>query len=321
MIETEPRDYISHNQYSIDSPVGRIRYTEVIPNLPKTEIPVVIAPGWGATPASYDLVQKVLAERECRSLVLDHPRRGGKVQRDFRNFSYPTAELRKAQAFMALIDRAAKDENNNPVCEKVDIIAHSEGAIYGLIAAMLQPDKIRNIILVAPAGLVGKDTFWDLAGRFSLEVIQDMQQVFGKENTAQEIIKTFIQYLKKESDENDKTRKIRETLASTKYVAGNPLRALDEAVASSGSDISGMLKDIHAKGIGIAVICHANDKAIPIDRVSKVIFDNQVDGELQVDGVLSVTGFHDDLYVHPDIYTRAAEEMLTALENKLQKRK
>jgi pimeloyl-ACP methyl ester carboxylesterase len=124
----------------------------VTPDNPKTNVPVVLAPGWSE---NRKVLQACAAELYAAGrpvIALDHPRRGGTVEP---KEEYPIDELRKALTIREII----KQEG----IEKVDILAHSEGAINGAMAASLEPETVRNMVLVNPAGLIGKDTLPRLA--------------------------------------------------------------------------------------------------------------------------------------------------------------
>lgn len=275
--------HFTQKRYNIEAPVGKFPVIEVTPLQSKTDIPVVMAPGWSEPPESYINSQSVLASKGRRSLVFDHPRWGGRVEP---NPDYLSAELRKAVALLSVIEHSGSN--------KVDVIAHSEGGVYAVIAAMLQPEKLRNLVLVGPAGVIGHDTFPGLLGRFTKKVLRNLAQGISDKSTTETVIKTHI--------------------GSAAYIAKNPIRALSEAVAVSKSDTTIMLEQLHAKGIGIVLIHHAGDEAIPMHRIQQVVKAGMLDG------VLSVTGLHDDLYVYPHKYTAAAEEMLSALEKKQAKK-
>jgi pimeloyl-ACP methyl ester carboxylesterase len=262
---------------------GAINAVVVRPDNPKTDVPVLLAPGWseGASVLKDCVRQLYAAGRPV--IALDHPRSGGIVDSQG---GHPIDELRKALTIREVIQ-----QENVP---QVDILAHSEGAINGAIAASLGPESVRNMILVSPAGLIGKDTMPGLVGRFAKKGWQSFENILDKDTHA-----AFI----------------RGQIEGVKYVAQNPLRAYQEASAISHSEIDGLLYKLHSQGIGIVVIHGVDDLGFPMDRMQQVVKSvSQPDGF--VDGFLSVKGGHEELYLRPEKYTRAAEKMLTALEQK-----
>lgn len=181
MAENEQPYDVVKKQYSIDSPVGKFPVIEISPLQPKTDIPVIIAPGWSEPPEVFEMSRAVMAARGRKSLAFDHPRVGGEVTP---NPDYPTPELRKALALLDLIEHTGS--------EKVDVVAHSEGAIYSAIAASLKPEKFRNIVLVAPGGMIGKDTLPALLGRFSKKVARNLTQGLTDKKTSKTVIRAHI---------------------------------------------------------------------------------------------------------------------------------
>lgn len=309
MVENEPQNPITRRSYYIDSAVGKFPVIEVSPAQLKTNISVVIVPGWSESPGVFDLSQLVMANEGRRSFSFDHPRIGGKVEK---NPDYPTPELRKALALLDLIDNSGSN--------KVDIVAHSEGAIYTVIAASLEPEKFRNIVLVGPGGMIGQDTLITLLGRFSKKVARNLFQGITDRKTTRKVVRAHT--------------------GAAKYIVKNPLRALKEAFAISKSNIHEMLPQLRSKGIGIVIIHHADDEAFPMHRIqgaakkkvleiasitSPEVAEEDIDivglmDEFLMDGILAVTGLHDDLYMRPEEYTALGEEMLTRLERKQAKK-
>lgn len=281
--ESEPQAIFSTRHFTLDSNFGKFPVVEVTPLQPKTDIPVIIAPGWSEPPGVFHKTQQVLAERGRKSFVFNHPSENGD------NSSYPNSpnpELRKALTLMELI--------NNSECQHVDIIAHSEGAIYSAIAATLDPQKIRNLILIGPGGMIGKDTLITLAGRLSKKVARNIAQGITDRDTTETVVQA--------------------NTGAFKYVVKNPLHRLyKEPLAIAESNIGPLLTFLKDLGLGIVVIHHTRDEAFPMHRIQEHARSHQMDG------ILAVTGLHDDMYNHPEKYTMAAEEMLSALERKQKK--
>jgi pimeloyl-ACP methyl ester carboxylesterase len=267
---------------------GKIEAIDIRPENQKTETPVLFAPGWSCTTETYKDSIKELVKKERRVFGINHARRGidtGLISPEVRE-KHSDDELRKALSILALI----KEKN----IEQVDMIAHSEGAINAAIAASIEPEKFRNIVFVAPAGIIGKDKFPKLAGRFAITMIKDyFRSVFGS-NTEKICF----------------SRTIKESI---KYIAKNPLRALKESVAISESEIHNMLKDLHEKGIGVAVVAGVDDKVFPMDKIQQIAKNDELDG------FLSVKGGHNEIIFDPEKYVTAAEQLLTQLEKKQEK--
>ncbi len=263
----------------IESLGGVVEVTDIDPPEKRTDVPVVFAPGWGATPKSAKEVLRVLANGGRRTLSLDHPRTGGEVEK---RGDHPVDELRKASSLAAILDK--KD------ISKVDVVAHSEGAINTIIAASLNPSRFRKIVLVAPGGMIGKDKFPKLAGRFSYSAIKEAGRIIIEKKARKPLATVGIEV--------------------GKYIAKNPMRALREAVAISASEIHKMLKDLRDQGIGIYVIHGVDDAVFKMDKVQNVAKADQLDG------FYSVFGQHNEMYVDPVRYIGLANKALDAPEVK-----
>lgn len=253
---------------------------------PKTEVPILVAPGFAATMDSFKPGMKVLMESERRVISLDHPRRGGIIPNSFNEEveKYPNEELRKAHTILGLL------EQKN--IEKVDVVAHSEAAINVCIAAMLHPEKFRNIVLYSPAGLIGNDTLFRL-----------IKGVMTHPKRPESM--STIPVTEAETEYLASTAKI-----GPDYQMANPLRAAKEVLAISQTQIEDMLRYLREKGIHVVVIAAVDDTMFPMDKYQKNV------GTSFVDGFLSVRGGYMQIQVHPELYMGAAESMLSALEEK-----
>ncbi len=264
----------------------KIGVVDIIPEKPKSDVPVLIAPGWGENQDVFMDSLKTLFSRNKRALSLTHSRRGGNAEAEDGELKdkYPADKLRKAMALLKAIE-----EKN---IEKVDVIAHSEGGINTAIAASIKPEKFRNIVFVNSAGMIGKDNFPKLAGRFSMSLIKDAAKfLLG-------------------GDKKTNDRLMRAGKETAKYIGQNPLRAVNEAINITKSEIQNMLKDLKGKGIGIGVINGVDDPVFPMDKMQKILKPNQLDG------FISVKGGHNEIYANPERYTVLADEMLDSLEKK-----
>ncbi len=272
---------------------------DATPEKQKDQVPVLVAPGWGATMKSFKPGIKVLNDKERRVISLDHPRKGGTVpdshnkdveewyrKREKKYPDWPTEELRKANTILGLLDQKKLD--------KVDVIAHSEGAINVCIAAMLHPEKFtgRTIILYSPAGVIGKDSF------FRLKKGGDANK--SRTETMSDVPVTA-----------DETAYLAETKRVTPdYIKANPLRTLKEVWAISRARIEDMLRYLREKGIRIILVGAVDDTMFPMDRMQK-----NVKADF-IDGFVSVKGGHMQIQVHPEMFMGAIETMLKKPEEK-----
>src|SRR4030042_3032185 len=255
---------------------GNVKFCEIAPNELADTVPVVLAAGWAETPNTHMGTLETIFSEERRGISLEYPRKGGTQLEN----KYPEVELKKAEALLAVIEDRDID--------KVDVIAHSEGAINAIIAAQLRPDKFRNIVFVEPAGLIGNDNLLKLASRFTLMLSKEGIRLAGGSGS----------------------RKVRLQAAreAVKYFSANPVRACREAKAISAADIYEMLESLEKVGIKVSVIHGVDDTVFPMKKLLDTA--RQKDG-IPTIGFYSVKGDHREISVHPEKYTALAINALS----------
>ena len=254
---------------------GKVEIIDICPENKKYEIPVVVAPGWAATPEVFKDNILTLAELGRRTISINssHGIETEKIE------NFPDAELRKAAALI----RTLEEKNIN----KVDAIGHSEAGIYLTLAATLYPEKFRNIILVDPGGMIGKDNIARLSVDFSLDIIKQTIRSIKDRRLIKPILKAFWE--------------------AGKPIGFHPVRAFREVLAISDFQIHELLRGLKEKGIGLSIIHAVDDKAFPMDKVQKIAKTDQLDG------FYSVKGTHNEFYLKAKEYTQLADKALTDL--------
>ncbi|MFA6897987.1 MAG: alpha/beta hydrolase, partial [Candidatus Paceibacterota bacterium] len=235
---------------------------------------------------------KEIFDNDRRTITVNHPRVGGQAPMDFRHArlspDFPKNEVRKALTILDVL----KAEG----VEKTDMIMHSESAINGIIAATLEPERFRNLVLFAPSGLIGKDTFPRLLQGF-------FEQGKGRAESMKEFPVT----------EKEKWAAETALRESVKYALKNPLRATMEAMDISETQIDEMLQALREQGIGIVVMATVDDPVFPMELVQKAV------DTKKVDGFISLKGGHGAIGEHPERYVALALKMLDALKAKAEK--
>ena len=155
---------------------GTMDVVDVKPERPKTEIQTFWLRGWGTTVEVHEDNIVNLAERGRRTLAVDAPHgiESANIQEltTEREQEIHDIELRKVAALLKSLDEKG--------IEQTDIVAHSEGAIYGVLAALLRPEKFRNMVLVDPAGMVGEDTKGRLVKGVALDIGLQIARIYKK---------------------------------------------------------------------------------------------------------------------------------------------
>src|SRR3989344_5316491 len=274
---------------------GTMDVVDVKPERPKTEIPTFWLRGWGTTVEVHEDNIVNLAERGRRTLAVDAPHgiESANIQEltTEREQEIHDIELRKVAALLKSLDEKG--------IEQTDIVAHSEGAIYGVLAALLRPEKFRNMVLVDPAGMVGEDTKGRLVKGVALDIGLQIARIYKKLLT-KEGFEAF-----KQSSTAAK--------ALVEVFASNPRHTVESIGVIAETQIHEILQTLKELGIKISIVHGVDDKFFPMERVQQ-----QTTTEM-VDGFYSVNGTHNQLYLHPEKYTALIDTALDALEALWQK--
>ncbi|MBP6882664.1 MAG: alpha/beta hydrolase [Candidatus Levybacteria bacterium] len=262
---------------------GSVTTLDSSPEILRDEVPVLLVPGWSETIGTYEAGLEKMNEMGRRSIGIEFPRRGvfgvGEKGTEIDNEAD-----RKAEAVYSVIK--AKDD-----IDKFDIVAHSEGAVNALIAASFVPERVRNIVLVNPAGLIGQDTFLRLSTSFSKAIGQDMIRSIQSLRSTQrrgEFIRNFGNT----------------TLETAKYVSQNPLRALSEVRYLVKSDTSDLVKQLTDTGINIGILANWDDPVFPEPRMREML-----EGQ-DIAQFHTIAGGHNALNTTPRVHITEAVEML-----------
>lgn len=224
--------------------------------LQKSAIPLMLAPGCGGDEKLYHSdILKLLKDFGRRVITLDHPECHAHTHELWKEAQSKGLEL-KAHNILDIIEAKG--------LPKVDAVAHSEGAINLITVAARNPERFRNIILVAPAGFIGKDSFGSLALRFAKNFFADRPKTLsGISITEQEKILTPL------------SSRIKRVL---RCIYGNLFRVLSEIEGIAKSDIYGQLKKLKEAGIKIIIVAPVEDEVFPIERIQKMIDASDIDG-------------------------------------------
>lgn len=256
---------------------------DIKPEKEKTPVPVWLAPGWAATPEAFKDNIHTLANNSRRTISANAPH-GIDFNRDEMPASdvekMPDAEMRKIAAMINTIEAKG--------VEKVDAIGHSEGCMDTILAAMLYPEKFRNIVLVNPAGMIGKDSLPRLMVGFSTD-----------------IVKGHIDEIRKNGFSKPLVRMGRELGRS---IISDPVNSFKEVLAISNAEIHDMLIELRKKDIKIAVVSAVDDDAFPTERMQGIMKPEMYDG------FYTVRGKHNQFVLEAGIYTELCESALLGLQ-------
>lgn len=281
----------------------KIDVVDLKPETFRNETPVLYLPGFSATPDT--LQEAILRTAEAgRRVISAYAPHGIDMRKPLDKSTLglesgypdlPEAELRKVELLRSLIAEKKLD--------KVSVIAHSEAAIWVTAEAAMHPDLFDNVVLVEPAGMIGKDTFGGLIKR----TISDLKEVGvqDKKNAERE------RYLESKGTRGYGKRanaRYVAPMSGPKSVSSDLPASIREIQAIAAADIAPSLKKMHEAGIGITVVHATEDKIYPIEKVKQML-DQHV-----IDDLYVIEGTHGDIY-NKDLYARAPEIALRLLED------
>lgn len=232
------------------------------PEIQKSTVPLMLAPGCGGDEALYhESIVHLVENFGRRVITLDHPKQREREHEIWEEAPTKGLEL-KAHNILDVIE--AKE------LQKTDAVAHSEGALNLITAAAHAPERFRNIILVAPAGFIGKDSLGNLALRFAKNFFA------GQPETISSLPKTD-----QERAHASLSSKVRRVL---NCVYGNLFRVLSEIEGIAKSDIHDQLKKLKEAGIHIVIVAPVEDEVFPIERIQKMVQAGDIDGFFVIRG-------------------------------------
>lgn len=264
---------------------GQIEIIDVSPENLKTEIPVVVLPGWAAEAADFkeNIIgiagdgRRVLSVNAPYGINHDLPEQSRDV--------LPDAELRKVAALINAMEMAGGDSEGIDVA---DVVAHSEAGLFSVVAAYLYPGRFRNMVLVSPAGLMGEDNFSRLNVGFSAEVVRQTLEDIRSKRINNQLFKTLGDVFG--------------------HMAKKPMKSLREVLALSNTQTEDILRELVRRGIGISVIGASRDMVFPSVKIRKII--DKIDG---VD-FYEIEGRHNDVYLKPEEYNPSIIKALDKME-------
>ena len=169
-----------------------------------------------------------------------------------------------------------------------------------MLAAMEFPNRIRNLVLLNPAGMIGKDSTLKLMLRFR-QHLKETPREAGKQGTLEQLNRVGAEI--------------------TRAIDEDRLSAVREISSIGTADIAHLLPILKQEGHKIAIIHTTDDLVFPMMQMNKNISaQKEVNGYDDItkiiDGFYSVEGMHNQFYLHPEKFMYVVSHALTALEKK-----
>jgi len=211
------------------------------PRKKKHKVPIFYVPGFGSTPDVAIKAIKKMASDTGRGVVSYYPAPGELKLTDDVADSWDPMQVHNGVELVSAVHQAG--------FKQVDVVGHSQGALSAILAAQIEPSLIRNMILVAPAGFVEKDSHWAIVKR---------------------MIRNGLQYRSLYKKGNLVLKKLSKN--SLKYLFKYKMRAWHEGLSLADQritkeDLARLTKD----GTKVALILSNDDKIFPYELISNSI--------------------------------------------------
>lgn len=249
-------------------PVHQLLYADIQPETPRdNSLPIVIFTGFASRPTAYQDFMTALAVHNRRSICVDAPFGIKTAAVD----NYPRSTLKRVAAVTAVLDHLQ--------LPAVDAIGYSQGAMDLAVAASINPDRFKQLILINPAGLVENDTLPAFLARFTNSGRQAVNQSLIVDNHA-----------------------------SRKIVRTNPLAALKQAQALTYFKTAELLQELARNGKPITIIHTHQDLGFPAERVRKTFSRQLADSGVKL---ITLPGIHAEIFRRPAEYAGLIDQLLS----------
>ncbi len=259
-----------------------LQVVDLQPENLKTNTPLILGLGWGGEPEAYKNNIISLANAGRRVVSVDAVHGIDYKKSDAKFGVLPEAELRKVAALIEALE--------NKKISQADAVGYSEGGIYVTLAALLFPEKFRNLVLVNPGGMIGQDDEVRLTAGFLRDLVKHFIDSIGDQERLNRWAKVYG--------------------GMVKSAVKDLPKALREISAIADSQIENFLGELKSSGMGISIIHSVDDHAFPMDRMQRVVKPDYVDG------FYSVKGAHADFVIQAEEYSHVVDQALDALEKK-----
>ncbi|MEK9158003.1 MAG: alpha/beta hydrolase [Patescibacteria group bacterium] len=266
---------------------------DIQPEKLKTETPVLFLKGWGTTPDNYKDNIVGLAEKGRRVLAVDNIYGISAEQIE------GVEEAKKLIPNVLLLDKVAatlKVFEAKENLDQVDVVAHSEGAIHAIFAALLRPERFRNLVLVDPAGMVGEGKAERLLKGATLDIALQVARLYKREGV--------LETVKKMHGAN---------MGMNKAIASGPKETWDSIGTITKTQIHELLRTLREQGIRVSIIHGVDDKFFSMDDVQRMTKSGTVDG------FYSTKTTHNEVYLNPKPFNTIIDSSLDSLEALRQK--
>jgi pimeloyl-ACP methyl ester carboxylesterase len=199
---------------------------------------IILVGGANENIAVLNPLAESLAEKDFRVISFD-PKVGTDEQDQGRPNRHHSANIRQVGN---IINKSQRSED-----DKLTLVAHSQGGIFALNAALQNPDRVERVVLFGTAGLFA-DSIPRLAGRFALETVR---KTLTPKLTAQ-----------------------RQQIEGIKGIARHPSDFGGDVIDISKSSVEQQIKKLQEMGVLVDIVLSNKDQVFPW-RLQEDYFMNQ----------------------------------------------
>lgn len=216
---------------------GVVEVRELVPEIQKTNIPIVLIPSWRNNEIENKNTAQSLNKEGRRVVSASSP-----SDFDYRKESFsmeemdsiPDSVLRKVAGMISYLDAKGIQKN--------DAIGVSEGCLIVLLIAALYPEYFRNIVLVFPNGMTSNEALRELNTSFSPE-----------------LVRSYIDDVRNKIITRPMLHSVRKADTLTKQ---DHICTFREVLALSDVEIGNIVRTLNERGIGVSVISDTDETLI-----------------------------------------------------------
>ncbi|MGH9856330.1 MAG: serine aminopeptidase domain-containing protein, partial [Acidobacteriota bacterium] len=267
--------------------------TKIFPDNPQTDQWTIFGPGFFGTAERQRHFLSQLAQKGYPIVTFDN-KLTGHIENEKNASDKPpsTTELVQAAIVLATLDTLPATET----AKGVNAIFHSQAAIYGSLAATMDPDhRIGNIVYVNPK---------------ARQMTRPRLYMRGIHEALTSKITTGTENTTLENSSSSGLQRIREVVQNTWRTRDISLPQLSSIAHSATREL---LMQVHDAGIGVGIVWGEQDK-IFLPRESQRIFTRQ-----PVDGFGYVQGHH-EISTNPQGYAQKIHTVFERLHARQQER-
>ena len=330
---------------TIESGGRPMEIVDVRPEVATEKPAILLSPAWAVPVSIYRPALTTLKANGRRVLSFNNPRSEGRTevtpdqQKKLEGFSFSQDAVQKAMDILAVLDSKVPDH------APISAIGHSNGAIGLMIAALIEPERFKSIVLYGPSGMMEGESRTRLATGFIKQGLQPVAPTLGNlEDWPQH--KQYMDTLSEE-DKAAYRRSIADAQAKGEmgtyvkisddgtaagvrdhlegemadYASQNKMLTVKEMWQMPGNVTLDILAKLKEAGVTVGIVSGVDDQVFPAKNIMESLSATKPQGAditTIVDGFLSVRGGHGDMNEHPEEFMVPIESLMSKLEKKRQ---